>query len=153
MDFAFSESQLSWYEAAVKFATEQLSDPHSIEREQNGEFWREGYLRCARFGVQGLPVPTEFGGRGQDLLSTVAAMEGLGYGCCDTGLVFAIGASLWTTTMAILAFGTDCPEAAVSAWALRRQPARGQRRKRARSRIRYLFDANPRGTAPRRLDA
>ena len=58
-------------------------------------------------GVQGLPVPTEFGGRGQDLLTTAAAIEGLGYGCRDTGLVFAIGASLWTTTMAILAFGTD----------------------------------------------
>ncbi len=106
MDFAFSESQRSRYEAAVKFATEQLSDPDSIEREQKGEFWRDGYRRCARFGVQGLPVPTEFGGGGQDLLSTVAAMEGLGYGCSDTGLIFAIGASLWTTTMAILAFGT-----------------------------------------------
>jgi alkylation response protein AidB-like acyl-CoA dehydrogenase len=41
------------------------------------------------------------------LLTTAAAMEGLGYGCCDTGLVFATGASLWTVTMVIMAFGTD----------------------------------------------
>ena len=89
MEFAFSESQRQWYEAAVKFAREELSDPESVERERRGEFWREGYERCAEFGVQGLPVPTEYGGRGQDLLTTAAAMEGLGYGCADTGLVFA----------------------------------------------------------------
>jgi alkylation response protein AidB-like acyl-CoA dehydrogenase len=107
MDFAFSESQVHWYEAAVKFAREELSDPDSAQREQRGEFWREGYRRVAGFGIQGLPVPTEFGGRGEDLLTTAAAMEGLGYGCSDTGLVFATGASLWTTTMSIMAFGTD----------------------------------------------
>jgi L-prolyl-PCP dehydrogenase len=107
MEFAFSESQRTWYEAAVKFAREELSDPESTERERRGEFWREGYERCARFGVQGLPVPTEYGGRGEDLLTTAAALEGLGYGCADTGLVFATGASLWTTTMAIAAFGTE----------------------------------------------
>jgi hypothetical protein len=107
MEFAFSESQRTWYEAAVKFAREELLDPESVERERRGEFWREGYERCARFGVQGLPVPTDFGGRGEDLLTTAAALEGLGYGCADTGLVFATGASLWTTTMAITAFGTE----------------------------------------------
>ena len=52
-------------------------------------------------------MPVEYGGRGHDLLTTAAAMEGLGYACSDTGLVFAMGASLWTTTMSILAFGTE----------------------------------------------
>jgi alkylation response protein AidB-like acyl-CoA dehydrogenase len=107
MDFAFSESQRHWYEAAVKFAQAELSDPDSAERERRGEFWREGYRRAAKLGVQGLPVPVEFGGLGQDLLTTAAALEGLGYGCADTGLVFATGASLWTTTMSILKFGSD----------------------------------------------
>jgi alkylation response protein AidB-like acyl-CoA dehydrogenase len=107
MEFAFSVAQRTWFEAAVKFAREELSDPESVERERRGEFWREGYERCARFGVQGLPVPTDYGGRGLDVLTTAAALEGLGYGCGDTGLVFATGASLWTTTMAINAFGTE----------------------------------------------
>ncbi len=106
MEFAFSEPQRHWHDAALKFAREELTDADSVERERRGEFWRDGYDRCAKFGVQGLPVPIEYGGRGQDLLTTVAAIEGLGYGCPDTGLVFALGASLWTTTMAILAFGT-----------------------------------------------
>ncbi len=34
-------------------------------------------------------------------------MEGLGYGCPDTGLIFAINAALWTVTMPILSFGTE----------------------------------------------
>ncbi len=62
--------------------------------------------RCARLGVLGLPVPAEHGGRGQDVATTVAAIEGLGYACSDTGLVFAAGASLWTVTMPILSFGS-----------------------------------------------
>ncbi len=107
MDFAFSESEQHWYDTAVQFARQELADPDSIERERRGEFWREGYERCARLGIQGLPVPTEYGGQGQDLATTVAALEGLGYGCPDTGLVFATGATLFTVTLPILAFGTD----------------------------------------------
>ena len=38
-------------------------------------------------------------------------MEGLGYGCPDTGLIFALNASLWTITMPILAFGTEAQKA------------------------------------------
>jgi alkylation response protein AidB-like acyl-CoA dehydrogenase len=76
-------------------------------RDERGAFWREGYLRCARFGILGLPVPELYGGRGKDLPTTIAAMEGLGYGCPDAGLIFALSASLWTITMPILAFGTE----------------------------------------------
>jgi alkylation response protein AidB-like acyl-CoA dehydrogenase len=107
MDFAFSEAQRHWHDASRQFALEALQDPESVEREQRGEFWREGYERCARFGIQGLPVPRDFGGQGQDVQTTVAAMEGLGYGCTDSGLIFAINASLWTVTLPILVFGTD----------------------------------------------
>jgi len=107
MDFAFSEAQKHWHDATRQFALETLKDAESVERDQRGEFWREGYERCARFGICGLPVPHEFGGQGHDLETTVAAMEGLGYGCPDSGLIFAINASLWTVTMPILVFGND----------------------------------------------
>ncbi len=107
MDFAFSEAQQQWHDAAKQFALEHLQDDESPKRDERGEFWREGYERCARFGIQGLPVPREFGGQGQDLQTSVAAMEGLGYGCPDNGLIFAINASLWTVTMPILNFGTE----------------------------------------------
>jgi len=107
MEIAFSETQQHWYDAAVQFAREELHDTEAIEREQRAEFWREGFERCGRFGIQGLPIPVEYGGQGQDLATTLAAMEGLGYGCPDTGLIFAINAALWTVTMPILSFGTE----------------------------------------------
>jgi alkylation response protein AidB-like acyl-CoA dehydrogenase len=106
MDLALSGGQQTWHDAAARFAAAELGDD-ARERDERGEFWREGYRRCARFGIQGLTVPEEFGGKGLDFPTAVAAMEGLGFGCPDTGLVFAINASLWTVTMPILAFGTD----------------------------------------------
>ena len=45
--------------------------------------------------------------RGRTLPVTIAAMEGLGYGCPDNGLIFAINASLWTITIPILRYGTE----------------------------------------------
>ena len=107
MDFGFSAEQQKWYDAAVAFAKEQLVDPDAVARDQRGEFWREGYERCAKFGAAGLTVPSEYGGQGEDVATAVAAMEGLGYGCIDTGLLFSLNASLWTITMPILMFGDD----------------------------------------------
>lgn len=106
MSYQFSESQLRWFDAAVEFATGHLSEDVA-GRDASAEFWREGYERCGKFGLLGLPVPAEFGGQGQDVPTTVAALEGLGYACPDAGLAFALSASLWTVTLPILAFGTE----------------------------------------------
>ena len=64
-------------------------------------------MPSVRGSASRLPVPVEYGGKGQDLLTTAAAMEGLGYGCKDSGLIFALNAGLWTVTMPIVAFGTE----------------------------------------------
>jgi alkylation response protein AidB-like acyl-CoA dehydrogenase len=106
MDFALNAAQQEWFDNAVRFAREGL-DHDLAGRDERREFWREGWRRCARFGVQGLPVPEAYGGRGQGLGVTIAAMEGLGYGCADSGLLFAINASLWTNTIPILRYGTQ----------------------------------------------
>jgi alkylation response protein AidB-like acyl-CoA dehydrogenase len=34
-------------------------------------------------------------------------MEGLGYGCKDSGLIFAINGQMWSVQMPILRFGSD----------------------------------------------
>jgi alkylation response protein AidB-like acyl-CoA dehydrogenase len=107
MDFAFSESQRYWHDATLQFAREELVEAESRRDTGNTAFWREGYARCARFGLTGLAVPEEYGGRGQDLPTTAAAMEGLGYGCSDSGLIFALNACLWTVTMPIAQFGSE----------------------------------------------
>ncbi len=111
MDFGFSAEQQKWYDAAVAFAREELVDPDAAGREERAEFWREGYERCARFGAAGLPVPREYGGQGEEIETTVAAMEGLGYACADTGLLFSLNASLWTITMPIVMFGDEAQKA------------------------------------------
>ena len=106
MDFALSEAQQHWHDAAARFAKAEL-DHDLLGRDERREFWREGWQRCARFGIQGLPVPEEYGGRGLDLPATIAAMEGLGYGCADGGLIMALNASMWTNTIPILRYGTE----------------------------------------------
>jgi alkylation response protein AidB-like acyl-CoA dehydrogenase len=106
MGYEFSESQLKWFDATHDFACDKLADDIAA-RDAQAEFWRAGYERCGTFGLLGLPVPTEFGGQGETISTTVAAMEGLGYACPDAGLAFALSASLWTVTMPILLFGTD----------------------------------------------
>jgi alkylation response protein AidB-like acyl-CoA dehydrogenase len=105
MDFALSESERKWHDDAIAFAKAELIDDLAA-RDERREFWREGWTRCARFGVLGLPIPVEYGGRGVGLCETIAAMEGLGYGCPDGGLVFSMNASLWTVSMPILRYGT-----------------------------------------------
>jgi alkylation response protein AidB-like acyl-CoA dehydrogenase len=53
-----------------------------------------------------MPLPTEYGGTDRDLLTTVCAMEGLGYGCRDNGLIFSINAHIWSAEIPLLRFGT-----------------------------------------------
>ena len=106
MDFGLSDSQERWHDKAVAFARDELQDD-LLGRDARGEFWREGWSRCARLGIQGLPIAVEYGGQGGGLPETIAAMEGLGYACPDSGLIFAINACLWTNTLPIARYGTD----------------------------------------------
>jgi hypothetical protein len=52
-------------------------------------------------------MPEQYGGLGMDILTCIAAMEGLGYACKDSGLLFALNTHLWTCESPILKFGTD----------------------------------------------
>ena len=106
MDFAWSDEQLALRDAIVRFAQSSLNDDVS-DRDARSEFSSEGWKRCAEFGIQGLPAPPEYGGSGVDALTTVCALEGLGYGCRDNGLLFSINAHLWTTVVPLMTLGTE----------------------------------------------
>jgi alkylation response protein AidB-like acyl-CoA dehydrogenase len=93
-------------QAAIAFARKRLTFDVSA-RDRSGTFSRDGWRACAEFGVHGLPIPREYGGRGEGLLATIAVMEGLGYGCADHGLLFSINAHLWSVAMPILLHGTS----------------------------------------------
>ena len=77
-----------------------------ISRDRAERFSREDWQKCADFGVQGMPIPQEYGGMGLGILALIAVMEGLGYGCRDSGLLFSINAHLWTNSIPILLYGS-----------------------------------------------
>jgi alkylation response protein AidB-like acyl-CoA dehydrogenase len=106
MDFELSQEQLALQKAAIEFARKELTQG-MIERDQERAFSHDGWKKCAEFGVQGLPVPEEFGGSSADPVTTIAVMEGLGYGGQDQGLLFSINAHMWTNSIPILKYGTD----------------------------------------------
>ncbi len=54
-----------------------------------------------------MPIPTEYGGSGLDPLSTALALEALGYGCEDSGLVFSVCAHLLACTVPVWKHGSD----------------------------------------------
>jgi alkylation response protein AidB-like acyl-CoA dehydrogenase len=111
MEFSLSAEQRELKEAAVAFARAKLNQDLA-KREEAGEFPLEAWQACARFGIQGLPVPAELGGGGNDTLTTVLVMEALGYGCHDNGLIFSLNAQMWSLEMPLVRFGTPAQQQA-----------------------------------------
>jgi len=105
VDFSWSVEQLAYRQTVIEFAQKELND-RLIERDHDSEFSREAWQKCADFGLLGLPFPEELGGQGADYLTTMLAMEALGYGCRDNGLIFSLGAHLWSGATPIARFGT-----------------------------------------------
>ena len=111
MEFSLSAEQRELKEATVAFARAKLN--HDLAKhEASGEFPLEAWQACARFGVQGLPVPAELGGGGSDILTTVLVMEALGYGCQDNGLIFSLNAQMWSIELPLVKFGTPAQQQA-----------------------------------------
>src|SRR5438552_15377276 len=95
MDFAWSDQQRELLDAVGRFASQQLNY-NVIENDRDGIFNRDAWKKCGSFGIQGLPVPTEYGGLGIDPLTTAAGLERLGYACKENGWLFSINAHVWT---------------------------------------------------------
>src|SRR3990172_13358659 len=106
MDFSWSEEQLSFKDSVIKFAKKELNEG-LIERDKDGEISRENWKKCADLGILGLSIPEKYGGIDADIMTTMLVMEGLGYGCKDNGLIFAMNAQLWSVQLPILLFGTE----------------------------------------------
>jgi alkylation response protein AidB-like acyl-CoA dehydrogenase len=111
VDFSLSAEQRELKEAAIAFARGEL-DQDLAKREEAGEFPAQAWRACAKFGIQGLPVPTELGGGGADILTTVLVMEALGYGCHDNGLIFSLNAQMWSLELPLVKFGTPAQQQA-----------------------------------------
>jgi alkylation response protein AidB-like acyl-CoA dehydrogenase len=106
MDFSWTKEQLDFKNAVIEFAQKELNEGLS-DRDRQGELSRENWKKCAQLGILGLAIPEAYGGSATDIMTTMLVMEGLGYGCQDNGLIFAMNAQMWSVQHPILTFGTE----------------------------------------------
>ncbi len=106
MDFALTEDQKTLRTTIIRFARDVLT-PGAAERDREQRFDRELWRRCGEVGLPGLPVPEAYGGGGFDAVTTAVALEALGYGCTDGGLVFSLSAHLLSCVVPLWKFGTE----------------------------------------------
>jgi alkylation response protein AidB-like acyl-CoA dehydrogenase len=62
---------------------------------------------CARVGLTSLPISPSWGGAGCSLRETAMLFEAFAAAGAPPGLVFALGAQLWSVTSVLARFGTD----------------------------------------------
>lgn len=84
---------------------DKLSAGH-VERDAEAAFPREQWDLLRASGILGLPFDERWGGLGQDLLTTMYVLEGLGQGCRDAGLNFSVCSHLVSTGVPLHRFGS-----------------------------------------------
>lgn len=90
---------------SVHDMADELSEGH-VDDDKKSEFCHKKWGRLAQTGVQALPFAEEHGGLGQDLLTTMYVLEGLGYACRDSGMSFSVSTHLASTGTPLNRFGS-----------------------------------------------
>ncbi|MCI0468227.1 MAG: acyl-CoA dehydrogenase family protein [Beijerinckiaceae bacterium] len=106
MDFTLSPEQEHLRSQIVAFCKKELNDGVR-ERDRAQYFSHDLWLKCGRMGLQGLPVPHEYGGAALDPVTAAIALEAFGYGCRDGGLVFSVCAHLLACVVPIWKHGSE----------------------------------------------
>jgi alkylation response protein AidB-like acyl-CoA dehydrogenase len=106
VDFDFSTEQIAFKAEIIKFARQELN-VDLIHKDQECIFPRDEWQKCADFGLIGLPFPQQYGGNEADIVTTMLAMEALGYGCKNSSLIFAINAQMWSVQAPMWKFGSE----------------------------------------------
>ena len=101
----WSDEQRLFHDTVVDFAQRELSE--GMAHDEAATFPNEAWQKCAALGLQGLPVPEAYGGSGAHASTIVLALEALGYGCDDNGLIFSLNAQMWACETPIVGFGTE----------------------------------------------
>lgn len=106
LDFSLSPAQQELRDGILAFAQARLNDD-VIGRDRAHAFPRDAWDAMGEHGLLGLSVPTRWGGLGLDALTTAIAVEALGEGCTDGGLVFSAAAHLFAAVMPLVEGGSD----------------------------------------------
>ena len=94
------------FEAVVSLAKSLPDDV--IARDKSGQFSRESWDLCAKWGFQGMATPSKYGGSDLGgLIEGTLAMEAMGFGSPDLGLAFGLSAQMWTVMAPLVEFGTE----------------------------------------------
>ncbi|HFD13460.1 MAG TPA: acyl-CoA dehydrogenase [Crenotrichaceae bacterium] len=101
----WNEQQLALQNTVSQLGAE-LSK-HHIEWDRRAEFPREKWQLISKSGVLGLLFPEQYGGTGQDLLTSMGVLEQLGHCCEDAGLNFVTSTQIVSIGIPLLRFGTD----------------------------------------------
>ncbi len=104
-----SQMNFNWTkEDRELFAANRIFAKTSLARGEDGPgFAWEKWRACGKQGVLGMPLPTEYGGKGLSFLGTTGAFEALGQGGGDRGFLFSVGAHLFGCAMPIAKHGTQ----------------------------------------------
>lgn len=92
------------WENVIQFVQRHLQPP--LPQYDSEIFPYKLWKRCGEFGLLGLPVPVEYGGKGYGLEETARVMEAVGYACHDNGLLAAINAHAWSGVLPLWKLGS-----------------------------------------------
>jgi alkylation response protein AidB-like acyl-CoA dehydrogenase len=106
VDFSWTPEQVDWKLRVIEHAQSELGHNLCDRDRQQGFDW-DGWQALGKLGLTGLPISAQYGGGDGDPLTTLLALEGLGYGCRDNGLNFALNAHLWGCAMPLARFGNE----------------------------------------------
>lgn len=101
MDFGSTAAQLERERSIREFVAQHLP-----RRDDEPTFTREDWLALGKFGLLGLCIPEEHGGLGLGALDTARAIEALGQGGADMGLVFSAAAHQFACSVPLWVNGT-----------------------------------------------
>ncbi|MGI9643752.1 MAG: acyl-CoA dehydrogenase family protein [Ilumatobacteraceae bacterium] len=93
--------------AVADWARTTIDPPDMIARDLDLTFFREAWTACAAEGLPASFVPASMGGLGDDAVTTALKLEGLGLGCRDNGLAYALASQMLAYQDALVRFGSD----------------------------------------------
>jgi alkylation response protein AidB-like acyl-CoA dehydrogenase len=88
------------------WAREHLAGRDLVDADLGSSFGADDWQRCADRGLVRLLVPKDLGGSESGLATALLTLEGLGQGCADNGLTFAVASQILSTQVALVRFAT-----------------------------------------------
>ena len=104
-NFALDKDQENIRDETALFAQKNLNS-NVVIRNREGTFDADLWRLCGEEGIQGLAVSATYDGKGYSALQTSLALEGLGYGCEDGGLAFALAAQMLSCAIPLSQYGS-----------------------------------------------